>query len=128
MAHSKKFEMVEDAFSISVEKVFDLLVDCQAQIAYFLTQEAVHLLIHFKFLRVYDNGKDLLRHATHVKQSLLDRSLSPRISRQLLTLRHSKLNLPQMSQVMRKCASRSLSLSCQEALADRAPAILFFLV
>ena len=23
------------------------------QIAYFLTQEAVHLLVHFKFLRVY---------------------------------------------------------------------------
>ena len=28
--HSQKFEMVEDAFSISIEKICDLLLDCRA--------------------------------------------------------------------------------------------------
>ena len=32
----------------------------QEQIAYFLTQEAVHLLVHFKFVRVWDTYPNLI--------------------------------------------------------------------
>ncbi len=34
--------------------VMEIIFAGQEQIAYFPSQEAVHLLVHFKFLRVYD--------------------------------------------------------------------------
>ena len=49
-----------------------IYISSQEQIAYFLTQEAVYLLVHFKFLRVYDNDKVLRRHILAAHESSED--------------------------------------------------------